>query len=386
LAEKLRGSDLFQYVEVPGSEAYFRRAGLLFLDPAQLQGLREQLRKAAPALTVLANQPDLLGIAKFIDLLTAGVKLNVDIPPQLSRFVDDLAETTRLQAAGQAATLGWSSLFELGELQERGRRRFVLAFPVLDKTTVKRVAPALDAARAAARAVSSNEAYRDVRIRMTGQPALDQQELDAAFSGALYASLLSFALVVLTLVIGIRSWRLIVILTVVLIVGTVWTSGLAAIAVSELNLISLAFGVLFFAIGVDFGTHLGLRYMEQAAVASPPQARWEHAMAYDEDRNVTVLFGGDDNTLAGLADTWEFDGTTWTPLSNVSAAPKCRYLTRNISKTLLCPRLKPSSVSLEKWQERPHWDRHQEYDRIPHAQPGRRYGSGKAHALEYQAG
>jgi hopanoid biosynthesis associated RND transporter like protein HpnN len=39
-----------------------------------------------------------------------------------------------------------------------------------------------------------------------------------------------------------------------------------------LNLISLAFGVLFFAIGVDFGTHLGLRYMEQAVHAGPAQA------------------------------------------------------------------------------------------------------------------
>ena len=148
----------------------------------------------------------------------------------------------------------------------------MLAYPVFDKTTVKRVAPALDAARAAALAVSSDETARDVRIRLTGQPALDQQELDAAFSGALAASLLSFALVALTLVLGIRSWRLILILTVTLVVGSVWTSGLAAIVVGELNLISLAFGVLFFAIGVDFGTHLGLRYMEQAVGASSAQA------------------------------------------------------------------------------------------------------------------
>ena len=68
-----------------------------------------------------------------------------------------------------------------------------------------------------------------------------------------------------------------------MIVGSVWTSGLAAVAVAELNLISLAFGVLFFAIGVDFGTHLGLRYMEQLAGATPPQAISEddHALPPD---------------------------------------------------------------------------------------------------------
>jgi hopanoid biosynthesis associated RND transporter like protein HpnN len=143
---------------------------------------------------------------------------------------------------------------------------------VFDKTTVKRVAPALDAARAAALAITSDETARDVRIRLTGQPALDQQELDAAFSGALAASVLSFVLVAFTLVLGIRSWRLILILTITLVIGSVWTSGLAAIVVGELNLISLAFGVLFFAVGVDFGTHLGLRYMEQAVGASSGEA------------------------------------------------------------------------------------------------------------------
>jgi hypothetical protein len=73
-------------------------------------------------------------------------------------------------------------------------------------------------------------------------------------------------------VLGIGSWRLILTLIVALLVGSVWTTGLAAAAVRELNLISLAFGVLFFAVGVDFGTHLGLRYLEQAESSSPAQA------------------------------------------------------------------------------------------------------------------
>ena len=268
VAEKLRGNRLFQQVEVPGSQAYFRRAGLLFLDAEQLRGLRDQLYQARHALNLLSAQPNLLGISKFIDLMTAGVKVKYEMPMLASHFIQELAEAVRLQADGRGAVLSWSSLFGLEGLQESGKRRFVLAYPVVDKTTVKRVAPALDATRAAVLAVSSDDTGRDVRIRLTGQPALDQQELDAAFSGAVFASLLSFALVALTLVLGIRSWRLIVILIITLIVGSVWTSGLAAIVVGELNLISLAFGVLFFAVGVDFGTHLGLRYMEQLAGAS----------------------------------------------------------------------------------------------------------------------
>jgi alpha-tubulin suppressor-like RCC1 family protein len=44
---------------------------------------------------------------------------------------------------------------------------------------------------------------------------------------------------------------------------------------------------------------------------SPPP-RCFHAMAYDMNRQVTVLFGGHDpNDLYLKADTWEWDGTTW---------------------------------------------------------------------------
>ena len=42
-----------------------------------------------------------------------------------------------------------------------------------------------------------------------------------------------------------------------------------------------------------------------------PAERYYSAMAFDSDRGVTVLFGGQDNDLE-LGDTWEFDGNSWT--------------------------------------------------------------------------
>jgi len=47
----------------------------------------------------------------------------------------------------------------------------------------------------------------------------------------------------------------------------------------------------------------------QGAVGSPRQA---HAMAYDSQRGRTVLFGGT-NAGVALGDTWEWNGTTWLP-------------------------------------------------------------------------
>ncbi|MEE2886618.1 MAG: kelch repeat-containing protein, partial [Planctomycetota bacterium] len=45
--------------------------------------------------------------------------------------------------------------------------------------------------------------------------------------------------------------------------------------------------------------------------ATSPSARGSHAMAYDADRKVTVLFGGSDTLNQLRNDTWEYDGKTW---------------------------------------------------------------------------
>jgi Immunoglobulin domain/Immunoglobulin I-set domain len=45
-----------------------------------------------------------------------------------------------------------------------------------------------------------------------------------------------------------------------------------------------------------------------------PSPRWDTAMAYDSDRRVSVLFGGQVYNPTGspvIGDTWEFDGTNW---------------------------------------------------------------------------
>lgn len=43
-----------------------------------------------------------------------------------------------------------------------------------------------------------------------------------------------------------------------------------------------------------------------------PAPRASHAMCYDSARGVTVLYGGSEDGDQGLRDTWEWDGTEWT--------------------------------------------------------------------------
>jgi len=56
-----------------------------------------------------------------------------------------------------------------------------------------------------------------------------------------------------------------------------------------------------------------------------PRPRNNPAMAFDERRGVTVLFGGDDaldSTHPPLGDTWEWEGTDWTLRSTTGPSPR----------------------------------------------------------------
>lgn len=54
----------------------------------------------------------------------------------------------------------------------------------------------------------------------------------------------------------------------------------------------------------------------------PPGPRRNHAMAYDDARNVTVLFGGLDDNDTSLGDTWEWNGSEWDLVSTNGPAPR----------------------------------------------------------------
>ncbi len=72
----------------------------------------------------------------------------------------------------------------------------------------------------------------------------------------------------------------------------------------------------------DTWTYDGSTWSEQHPANSPP-ARIEAQMAYDPVRGEIVLFGGRDEAGA-LADTWTYDGTTWTE-QHPAESPLGRY-------------------------------------------------------------
>ena len=342
----------FEHVEVAGSSPYFDRYGLLFLEPDEIAEVGRQVRQARRLLVGLASDPSLRGVASLLGMARSGVEESA-APPETAILLRRLAETISDRAEGKPAEMQWIEMFG-GGADPRGTRRIVQMKPVLDDTTISRAVPALKAFEEARKAVTAK--HPNVTVRVTGEPVIRQQELSDAFSGAVYASSLSFVLVALSLIIVIRSGRLIVALLVTLVVGSIWTTGLAAIAVGRLNLISVAFLVLFFGLGVDFGTHLGLRHLEEVRQGKAFKEALSNAMAGE---GPSITLSAICAALAFLA----FVPTSYTGLAEFGIVSALGMLVALIATftiqpalmALMPPRPRPGrgiTVGLEEWTER----------------------------------
>ena len=131
--------------------------------------------------------------------------------------------------------------------------------------------PASTRVRAAAAALPDVRGGR-ASVRLTGQVALDDEEFGTVANGAVQGLLLSFALVGVLLFLAVRTWRIAVPILLTLLLGLLATTGFAALAVGTLNLVSVAFAVLFTGIAVDFTIQFAVRFRE-ARMFYPPMPR-----------------------------------------------------------------------------------------------------------------
>ena len=104
---------------------------------------------------------------------------------------------------------------------------------------------------------------KGVRVRITGPVAMADDEFGTVADGALLNVILTAAAVLLILWFALRSGRLMFAVMLSLLVGLSITAAVGLAMVGTLNLISVAFAVLFVGIGVDFGIQVAVRYRQE---------------------------------------------------------------------------------------------------------------------------
>ena len=266
IAERLgQMPERFQSVFYPENHPFFRQNGLLYLDLGTLQELSDRLAEAQPLLASLSADPSLRGLAEVLRLAIeeSGGAMDGTVVPVL----DKLAATVERVADGEPARLSWRALMT-GEDNPGNdgpdaseTRQFVVVQPILNFGSLEPAAQAVAAIKQAAQDLDLT-ADNGVRVRVTGSPAMLDDELRSVRDGMGLVGLLSLIFVVVLLAIGLRSPRLVLATLFTLIAGLIWTASFATAAIGELNLISVAFAVLFIGLSVDFGIHFALRYKE----------------------------------------------------------------------------------------------------------------------------
>jgi len=251
----------FRMVQDIAGEAYFRTNGLLYLDEPELAKLADQLAKAQPFLASLWRDPSLVGLADILGLaLDAFAKGQAGPGLSIDPVLNALAQVAEASNQGRFASLSWQNLMQ-GDDPAKPGRRMILTQPALDFGSLAPAKAAMREVRKIAAELGLTE-ENGIRVRLTGSAALSQEELESVEEGMGIANILSLLLVGLLLVVGLKDWRLVGAVFITLLMGLVYSAAYALFAVGRLNLISVAFAVLFIGLGVDFGIHFALRYRE----------------------------------------------------------------------------------------------------------------------------
>jgi hopanoid biosynthesis associated RND transporter like protein HpnN len=258
LAER---TDLFAEVDVPGGGPFFARNALLYLTTDQLEDLTDRLSHVQPFLASLARDQSLVGVVDLLrqalEAAREGRVTGLELPPVLDRIrgvVDAVADGRRAPDPWGAAVMG-------AALPAEARQRIVAVRPVRNTGEIPPDAPELVAVRDAIKALDLPPDGA-VRARVTGEPVMNGEELIAVANQTWHVAVISTVLFTLAVVFALRSFRTVLALVTSLLVSLVWSNGIAAVTVRDLNIISAAFNVLIVGLGGEFGIHFAMRYIE----------------------------------------------------------------------------------------------------------------------------
>ncbi|MDH3589786.1 MAG: MMPL family transporter, partial [Gammaproteobacteria bacterium] len=202
--------------------------------------------------------PTTAGLFNALGRALGAEELALDVSPMLG----DISGVVESINNNDAHSLSWQALMSDQPVEQT--RRIVVLKPELDFAKLHAAQDAIEAIRQQEAAISS-ALPGDVRIRLTGPVALEYEELISVTRGAQLAGLLALGMVLVILYFALRSVWLVLAALLTLITGLLATAAFAAFAIGSLNLISIAFAVLYIGLGIDFTIHYCLRFREALA-------------------------------------------------------------------------------------------------------------------------
>ena len=246
IENKLDQREEFDFYYSPNFDKFFKSNFFSLLSERQKNDFIDQLYQFQPFISELNNNKKLEGFNNFIDLVLKSQNINeiksLDIV--FKNFI--LALNTRTEVDWKKILRkDFDEIFILLSVNENylGSNGFSLTYEFLQ---------------------SLREKYnsQNINIQFTGGLIIDHEEIKSVSSGAALSGLLSIILVSIILYASLKKIKLIFCLIVSILVGLFITTGITSVTIGSLNLISVAFAVLFIGLSVDFGIQVFLRILE----------------------------------------------------------------------------------------------------------------------------
>ncbi len=263
LTDRLKDNPaLFPEVRRPDGGAFFEKNALLFLPVEQLGQTLGQLQQVAPFVSMLARDPNWRGLSQATQAAMIGVqggRLPLD---SLAPIFDRFSQTFEDALAGRPATFSWQEMLTNEKSKPGDLRKFVDILPKLDYSALEPGKQATDAVRQAAAEAKLSADYQ-ARVRLTGSVPIADEEFATVKEGMVLHGIGTVVVVMFILWLALKSGRIILAVFLSLAGGLAITAALGFLMVGSLNMISVAFFVLFVGLGVDFCIQYSVRYRNE---------------------------------------------------------------------------------------------------------------------------
>ncbi len=254
--------DLFESVTRPDSGPYFDQVGLMFEPVAGVQRSIGGLMKSEPFLAALASDPSLRGVMDAFAYVNRGVRSGAGTFDDFARPVVVLSGALEDVLAGRQSFFSWQALFSGNKPDPRQLRHFLSIKPVLDYAALQPGLVPSNFIRQSAKQLGLTP-QNGVNVRLTGPVPLADEEFSTVKEGSGLNGALTALIVLFIIWRALRSARIVLAVAIGVIVGLCVTAAVGLLMVKALNLISIAFAVLFVGIGVDFGIQFSVRYRQE---------------------------------------------------------------------------------------------------------------------------
>jgi hopanoid biosynthesis associated RND transporter like protein HpnN len=263
LQRKLSGdTQHFESVQPLGAGEFFEKNGLLFLPVAEVGRVTGQFEAAAPLIEIMAGDPSIRGLTGALETGLAGVRRGQIKLDNTERPFTQIAQTIETVLNTGSGTFSWRELVSDKPLTDSDRRSFIEFRPILDFNALEPGKDATDAIRQAASDLNLAGEF-GARVRLTGPVPIANEEFATVADGAIVNGIGTVLVVLLILWMALHSAKIISAVFLNLFIGLSITTAAGLWMVGSLNLLSIAFAVLFVGLGVDFGIQYSVRYRSE---------------------------------------------------------------------------------------------------------------------------